>query len=116
MIATQGNAHATTVGDKPIARSAFGARVGAVQARLNWPARDGMVSITYLFGPTIGPATRRLMEYVCEKGFCDEATRDKDWIRYGDLLLSGAEPLAEFERVKACIEACTRTRTRWSGT
>ena len=28
------------------------------------------------------------------------------------LLLSGAEPLAEFERVKACIEACTRTRTK----
>jgi crotonobetainyl-CoA:carnitine CoA-transferase CaiB-like acyl-CoA transferase len=52
------------------------------------------------------------MEWVHDEGFCDAATRDKDWIRYGDLLLSGAEPLAEFERVKACIEACTQTRTK----
>src|SRR4029453_14491204 len=45
-------------------------------------------------------------------GCCDAATRDKDWIAYGDLLLRGEEPLAEFERVKACIEACTRTKTK----
>ena len=112
MIATQGNAHATAVGDKPISRSAFGARLGAVQARLNWPARDGMVSITHLFGPTIGPATRRLMDYVCEQGFCDEATRDKDWIEYGAMLLDGREPMSEFERVKDCIAACTASKSK----
>jgi crotonobetainyl-CoA:carnitine CoA-transferase CaiB-like acyl-CoA transferase len=33
-------------------------------------------------------------------------------VNYGDLLLRGVEPLSEFERVKACIEACTRTKTK----
>jgi len=112
VIATQGNALATAVGDTLIGRSAFGPRVGAVQARLNWPAKDGMVSITYLFGPTIGPATRRLMDYVCEQGFCDEATRDKDWIEYGAMLIDGREPISEFERVKDCVAACTASKSK----
>ena len=32
-----------------------------------------------------------------------DATRDKDWIAYGEQLFSGAEPLAEFERVKNVV-------------
>ena len=112
MIATQGFALTAAIGAKPILRSGVGPRVGVVHARLSWPAKDGMVSITHLFGPTIGPATRRLMDYVCEQGFCDAATRDKDWIEYGAMLLDGREPIAEFDRVKACIAACTALKTK----
>ena len=110
--ATQGFALATAIGGQPITRSGLGPRLGAMHARLSWPAKDGMVSITHLFGPTIGPATRRLMDYVCEQGFCDEATRDKDWIEYGAMLLDGRESMEEFDRVKACVAACTASKTK----
>jgi crotonobetainyl-CoA:carnitine CoA-transferase CaiB-like acyl-CoA transferase len=112
MIATQGFALTDAIGSPPILRSGVGPRLGAVQARLSWPAKDGMISITHLFGPSIGPATRRLMEYVFEEGFCDAATRDKDWIEYGAMLLDGREPISEFQRVKDCIAACTATKTK----
>ena len=112
MIATQGYGLATAVGSQPIARSGVGPRVGIIQARFLWPAKDGMVSIAHLFGPTAGPPTKRLMDYVCEQGFCDAATRDKNWIEYGAMLLDGREPLSEFDRVKDCIAACTASKTK----
>ena len=71
-----------------------------------------MVSIAHLFGPPAGPPTKRLMDYVCEQGFCDPATRDKDWIAYGAMLLDGREPMSEFDRVKDCIAACTASKTK----
>ena len=77
-----------------------------------YPAKDGHVSITHLFGSTVGPATRRLMEWVHECGYCDEATRDKDWIAYTGLLLTGKEPISELERVKGTIRACTASKTK----
>ena len=112
MIATQGYALATAVGGQPITRSGVGPRVGILQARFNWPAKDGMVSIAHLFGATAGPPTRRLMDYVCEQGFCDADTRDKNWIEYGAMLLDGREPISEFDRVKDCIAACTASKPK----
>jgi crotonobetainyl-CoA:carnitine CoA-transferase CaiB-like acyl-CoA transferase len=111
-IATQGFALATAIGDEPITRSGLGPRVGALQTQLNWPAKDGRACIAHLFGPVFGMPTRRLMEFVCEEGFCDAATRDKDWVEYGAMLLDGREPISEFERVKACIAACTASKTK----
>ena len=66
------------------------------------PAKDGYVSVSFLFGSAIGPFSRRLMEVMCEEGVVDEATRDKDWINYTSLLMSGEEPPTELMR---CIEA-----------
>src|SRR5262249_25540448 len=93
-------------------RLAGGVGVGALTVRLVWPAQDGYVGILYLFGPAIGPFTRRLMEWICAEGFCDQATRDKDWLAYTELLVSGQEPLAEYERLKLLIETFTRTKTK----
>jgi crotonobetainyl-CoA:carnitine CoA-transferase CaiB-like acyl-CoA transferase len=45
------------------------------------------------------------MEVVHEEGFCDAATRDKDWIEYAMMLLDGREPLSEYERVRDQILA-----------
>jgi crotonobetainyl-CoA:carnitine CoA-transferase CaiB-like acyl-CoA transferase len=111
-IATQAFAMATAVGDQPIERSGIGPKVGALQLRQNWRAKDGMACIAHLFGPVFGLPTRRLMEYVCEEGFCDAATRDKDWTEYGAMLLDGREPLSEYERVKDCVAACTASKTK----
>lgn len=81
-------------------RAAGGVLYGGMDIRLMWPCVDGHVSVTFLFGAAIGPFTRRLMEWVCEEGFCDEATRDKDWIDYAMALLDGREPLTEYMRIR----------------
>ena len=39
------------------------------------------------------------MEWIYEEGGCDEATRDKDWLNYTTLLVSGEEPPEEYARV-----------------
>ena len=75
-------------------------------------ARDGHVSVTFGFGNSLGPFARRLMEWVHEEGFCDEATRDKDWIGYPALLRSGEEPAEEHERVRRVIADFVRTKTK----
>lgn len=111
-IATQGNILSAVVNETTIERAAGGIKVGDIRLRLTYPALDGHVSITHIFGATVGPATRRLMEYVYDEGFCDAATRDKDWIEYGMQLLNGEEPVEEFERVKACVAACTASKTK----
>ena len=111
-IATQAYILADAVGARTNHRTAGGVRAGRMRVRLTYPAKDGHVSIAHLFGSTIGPATRRLMEWVHECGYCDEATRDKDWIAYHALLLRGEEPMEEFERVKQVVAACTASKTK----
>lgn len=110
--ATQGNILSAAVNDAIAKRAAGGMWAGDVRIRFTYPARDGHVSITHLFGATLGPPTVRLMEYVYDEGFCDEAMRDKDWIAYGMLLASGEEPLSEWERAKDCVAACTASKTK----
>ena len=77
-----------------------------------YPAQDGYVAILMLFGSAIGPMTRRLMEYVCELGFCDKATRDKDWIGYTELLFTGKEPVEELQRVQQVVAEFTKSKTK----
>jgi crotonobetainyl-CoA:carnitine CoA-transferase CaiB-like acyl-CoA transferase len=110
--ATQSDALSAFVGDRYTTRSAGGLVYGGIRIRLLYPAKDGFVSIAFLFGATIGAGTARLMKVIHEKGFCDAATRDKDWIGYAELLTSGAEPLAEFERVKKIVERFTLSMTK----
>ncbi|MEE9276932.1 MAG: CoA transferase [Dehalococcoidia bacterium] len=110
--ATMAAVLAKPLGDAETVRSSGGLVFGGLRIRFIWPAKDGHVSITHLFGTAIGPFTRRLMEWIYEEGGCDEATRDKDWLAYAQLLLSGEEPVAEFERVKQVIAAFTSTKTK----
>ncbi len=111
-LATQGNILSAAIGEETVERIAGGLKTGDIRLQLTYPALDGFVSITHIFGATVGPVTQRLMEYVYDEGFCDAATRDKDWVGYGMLLATGEEPIAEFERVKQCVAACTASKTR----
>ncbi len=110
--ATQCAILATPNGASTHFRSTGGIKLGDLTLRLIWPCADGHVSITFLWGSAIGVFSRRLMEWIFEEGFCDEATRDKDWIGYTILLVSGQEPIAEYERVKLLIEAFCLTKTK----
>ena len=77
-----------------------------------YPCKDGFVDINFTFGATNGRRTRALMEVVYAEGFCDEATLNKDWRSYGELLVSGREPLSELTRVTDCVERFTRAHTK----
>ncbi|MGI8926367.1 MAG: CaiB/BaiF CoA transferase family protein [Tepidiformaceae bacterium] len=112
MQATQSMVLALLLDETQPTRMAGGVKLGPLRVRLVWPASDGYVSIAFLFGTAIGPFTRRLMEWICDEGFCDEATRDKDWLAYTSLLLSGQEPVSEYERLKLVLEEFTKTKTK----
>jgi crotonobetainyl-CoA:carnitine CoA-transferase CaiB-like acyl-CoA transferase len=111
-LATQSYILSAALNAPQVLRSAGGLKHGKLHARLLFPAADGHVAITFLFGSAIGPFSRRLMQWIHAEGGCDEATRDKDWIGYTQLVFSGREPVGEFERVKDVIAAFTSRRTK----
>ena len=112
MQATQSMVLAHALGATELARMAGGVKAGPINLQLRWACRDGYVSVTFFFGSAIGPFSRNLMHWVHEEGFCDEATRDKDWINYTNLLLDGSEPIAEYERVKRILDQFFLTKTK----
>ncbi|MDG2111736.1 MAG: CoA transferase [Actinomycetota bacterium] len=93
-------------------RIAGGANLQGIDIQLMWPCKDGYASVTLLFGMMIAPFTQNLFDWVYEEGFCDEATRSKDWVEYAVMLLDGREPVEEYERVKACLTAFFATKTK----
>jgi crotonobetainyl-CoA:carnitine CoA-transferase CaiB-like acyl-CoA transferase len=111
-IATQAYILAAPLGSAEARRMSGGVKFGPINIPLVWPARDGFIACTFLFGNALGPFSRKLMGYICEQGFCDAATRDKDWIAYGEMLFDGREPLSEFERVINVVRAFTGSRTK----
>lgn len=111
-MATQSAILATPLGATETRRISGGVKLGAIEIPLVWPAKDGYVAMTFLFGSALGVFTTKLMRFICERGFCDEATRDKDWIAYGEQLFSGVEPLAEFERIKHVVRNFTRSYSK----
>ncbi|MBV8454840.1 MAG: CoA transferase [Deltaproteobacteria bacterium] len=98
--------------DSPTERVGGGMKQGPFRLRFVFPCKDGHVNITFLFGPVFGPSTRRLFEWIYEDGFCDEATRDKDWSAFGLHLFSGKEPIEEFARCTECLERFTLSHTK----
>jgi crotonobetainyl-CoA:carnitine CoA-transferase CaiB-like acyl-CoA transferase len=110
--ATQSMVLAHPLGATQLTRRAGGVKVGPLDVQLMWPCRDGYISCTFVFGAAIGPFSRNLMEWVYEDGLCDEATRDKDWIAYTNLLLSGEEPISEYERIKRVLDEFFLTKTK----
>jgi crotonobetainyl-CoA:carnitine CoA-transferase CaiB-like acyl-CoA transferase len=99
-------------GDNPLHRVAGGVAFGPIKVQLIYPCKDGYVTALFLFGSGLGPFTRKMMEVIHEEGFIDEATRDKDWINYTVLLLTGQEPIGEMLRCVEAIEAWTKSHTK----
>ena len=112
MMAAQAQPLATLSRTSPPVRAGGGALVGPLRLRTVFPAKDGFVSITFLFGSMLGPYARRLMEWICEEGGCDAATRDKDWVGLGNLLHTGEEPVSEFDRIIETIARFTAGKTK----
>lgn len=112
MMATQATVLSDAWAAAPTVRLAGGVNFGGIPLRFIYPTSDGFVSVTFLFGTAIGPFTRRLMEVMHDEGIIDEATRDKDWLNYTALLVSGQEPPSELARCANAIEQFTKGHTR----
>src|SRR5262249_55555816 len=52
------------------------------------------------------------MQWAYEEGFCDETTRDKDWIGFGGLFAGDPQAVAEYERLKLVVENFTLSKTK----
>jgi len=103
---------AAPIGASDTKRMAGGAKMGPIRVPLVWQAKDGQISFVFLFGSALGVFTRRFMDYFYEIGGCDQATHDKDWIAYGDMLLTGKEPMAEYDRIKGLLADFIATKTK----
>ncbi len=110
--ACQSYALSTPIGATPPVRHAGGVLVEGLHIQLMWPCADGHASVTFLFGPGFRAFTQNLMDWVCEEGFCDEATRDKNWTEYAMMLLDGREPVSEYERLKQVLHDFFATKTK----
>ncbi len=111
-LATQSGVLAAPLDADQFRRVAGGVKSGPLTAQLLFPAKDGWISCTFLFGTALGVFTVKLMRYLCEQGWCDEATRDKDWIGYAVLLVSGQEPMSEYDRVRGILSLFTASHTK----
>ena len=98
--------------DHPAERVGGGMKQGHLRLRFIFSCRDGHVNVTFLFGTVFGPSSRRLFEWIYEDGFCDAATRDKDWSGFGLHLMNGTEPAEELARCTECIERFTLSHTK----
>jgi len=110
--ATQSSLLAGPLGERDFQRLAGGVKMGPVKVRLVWPAKDGYVSIGFLFGSAMGHFTKRLMQWVHEEGCCDEATRDKDWVAFGSIFLGDPATIKEYERLVGIVERFSASKTK----
>lgn len=112
MLGTQAGVLASGANAPTPTRTAGGAKAGVVELRFVYPAADGWVSITHVFGTAIGPGTARLMQWAHEEGHCDAALAGKDWVNFAVLLETGEETLDDWARARDAVEALCRSKTK----
>ncbi|MDG1490179.1 MAG: CoA transferase [Actinomycetota bacterium] len=102
-------------GQEDTGRTSGGILVMNYHLQFVYPASDGHVSITLLFGDTIGIFTSRLMAWVYEEGFCSQELRDLDWVNFGLRLFTEPDIApVQMEEAKLAIGSFTATRTKAS--
>ncbi len=111
--ATQSTILSAPLNDAETRRMAGGAKMGPLEIRLLWPAKDGHVSIAYLFGSAFAHFTKRLMDWIYEEGFCDKEVQQLDWVDMGGGLFGGdPKTIEDYERLKLIVEDFTKTKTK----
>ncbi len=111
--ATQSTILSAPLNDAETRRMAGGAKMGPLEIRLLWPAKDGHVSIAYLFGSAFAHFTKRLMDWIYEEGFCDKEVQQMNWVDMGGGLFGGdPKTLEDYERLKLIVEDFTKTKTK----
>jgi crotonobetainyl-CoA:carnitine CoA-transferase CaiB-like acyl-CoA transferase len=93
-------------------RSAGGLRLGPFHVHLRYPATDGHVSVTVLFGNALGPFSERLMDWLLEEGACEQADRDIDFINFVENVVTGKVPPTEYDRIQQLVADFTATKPK----
>ena len=106
--ATQSQMLAVAVGAAPPNRLGGGVRFEDYRIRLVYPAVDGHVAITFLFGDMIGRFTQRLMQWVHAEGHCSEEIRDLDYVRFFALMYGGELDKSLLEKAADAIARLAR--------
>lgn len=88
-------------------RSGGGVLLGTLQVRWVYPAMDGHVVVSLLFGPMGGPFTRRLIEWMHEEGMATDDTLGRDYVDFALKLQTGEYTLDEFAAIMDEIEVFT---------
>ncbi len=112
MQCTQMSMLASLVGAPLYNRCAGGIRIGPYTAQFVYPAKDGHVSILFLFGAMIGPFTQRLMDWVHAEGHCSAEVRDLDWVDFFNQLFGGTLEPAVLANAVEAIGRLTVTKTK----
>ena len=112
MQASQLSMLAGALGAPPNLRTAGGIRIGPYKLRFVYPAKDGHVSITFLFGDMIGRFTQRLMAWVHEEGHCSADLAGLNYISFFELLFSGQLDAGLLDQGADAIAALTATKTK----
>ena len=93
-------------------RSGGGVFLGTLPVRWVYPASDGHVVVSVLFGPMGGPFTRRLIEWMHEEGACGTDTLQRDYVEFAIKIQQGEYSLDEFGSIMDEISAFTATKTK----
>lgn len=110
--ASQSQMLAAAVGAVPPRRFGGGVRLANYTIRLVYPASDGHVAVTFLFGDMIGRYTQRLMQWVHAEGHCSDEIRDLDYIRFFELIYGGSLAPSTLQEASDAIARLTSTKTK----
>ena len=93
-------------------RAGGGVLNGTLPLRWVYPAIDGYVVVSVLFGPMGGPFTRRFVDWMHECGLCTDETAGRDYIEYAIKLQQGEYSFADLGSLMDEIGGFTATKTK----
>jgi crotonobetainyl-CoA:carnitine CoA-transferase CaiB-like acyl-CoA transferase len=96
-----------TWGQPEVARNGSHIRIGTIASRFDFPAADGFITLTFLFGGAVGPFTNRLVAWMAEEGAVDEDLAQVDYTTWD----AAGEPGA-YDRLSAQVVAFTSSKTK----
>ena len=73
---------------------------------------DGHVTITFMFGEMLARFNDRLVGWMYDEGFADDAMRDTDWGDLGMAVFEGREPIETFDRAIEAVRAFALSKTK----
>jgi len=82
-------------------------RIGRVVSQFDFPAADGHITLTFLFGAAVGPFTNRFVQWMVEEGACDPRLGAMDFIDFDP-----AAELSTYDELRATITRFTATKTK----
>jgi len=98
-------------------RNGSAPRTGSSTVRFDFPAADGHVTITLMFGGAVGPYTNRLVAWMVEEGECPAEIAGTDWVDFDvttdparQVALNDAVATFTSKRTKADLLAVSRSR------